>query len=125
MPSVRPAPLSAWTLVGMSIGVAPALGQHLLLPCWAAGRRRHCGKRFAAWRQNSRLKPNSIITGTGPLASAGVVSVSWISTVMCGSAELSTWPTSFLVMTATSPFFSCVVLTTSHLTLGSFCGTRP
>ena len=35
-------------------------------------------------------KPNSIITGTGPFASAGVVSVSWMSTLICGHLVLST-----------------------------------
>ena len=39
-----------------------------------------------------------MITGTGPFASAGVVSVSWMSTVIGGYAELSTWPTSFFVI---------------------------
>ena len=31
-----------------------------------------------------------MMTGTGPLAAAGVVSVSWISTVTAGYDELST-----------------------------------
>ncbi len=66
-----------------------------------------------------------MMTGTGPLASAGVVSVSWTSTVICGYDELSTWPTSFLVTTATSPTLSFLVSVTSHLTLGVSFGTRP
>ncbi len=94
-------------------GVAPALRQQLLLP----GR---------AWRRTAAAappagrgpKPNSIITGTGPVAFAGVVSVSWMSTVTCGYEELSTWPTSFLVTTGTSPTTSSARPVTSHRTLG-------
>ena len=48
-----------------------------------------------------------------------------MSTLIAGQAELSTWPTSFLVTTGKSPTFSCVVLTTSHVTFGAFAGTRP
>src|SRR5712692_4180459 len=70
-------------------------------------------------------KPNSIITGTGPLASAGVVNVSCISTVISGYDELSTWPTSFFVTTAVSPTLSLFVSVTSHFTLGVSLGTRP
>src|SRR5450759_4360223 len=40
--------------------------------------------------------PNSMITGTGPAALAGVVNANWMSTVICGYAELSTWPTNCL-----------------------------
>ena len=74
---------------------------------------------------NSRLNPNSMITGTGPLALAGVLRVRSISTLISGSMELSTWPLSCFVITATSPFFSWVVLTTSQVTLVRFAGTRP
>src|ERR1022692_1934470 len=70
-------------------------------------------------------KPNSMITGTGPLALAGVVNVNSMLTVIAGYAELSTWPTIFLVTTGTSPFFSCVVPLTSQTTLGVTLGTRP
>ncbi len=70
-------------------------------------------------------KPNSIITGTGPFASAGVVTVSWMSTLISGHRELSTWPTSFRVTTGTSPTFSRVVSVTSQVTLGTSFGTRP
>ena len=66
-----------------------------------------------------------MITGTGPLALAGVVSVSWMSTVICGYDELSTWPTSFFVTTATSPTFCFFVSVTSHFTFGVSLGTRP
>src|SRR5271170_1231832 len=70
-------------------------------------------------------KASSIMTGTGPVALAGVVSVSWISTVISGYDELSTWPTSFFVMTGMSPLVSRVVLITSQRTLGVFAGMRP
>ena len=70
-------------------------------------------------------KPNSIITGTGPEALAGVVSVSWMATVTCGYAELSTWPTSCLVTTGTVPLVPLVVPVTSQFTLGVSLGTRP
>ena len=33
-------------------------------------------------------KPNSIMRGTGPFASAGVVTVSWMSTLICGHARV-------------------------------------
>ena len=47
---------------------------------------------------------------------AGVVNVTWMSTVICGYEELSTWPTSCFVMTGVSPIASLVVLVASHLT---------
>ena len=68
---------------------------------------------------------NSIMTGTGPVALAGVVSVNCMSTLMSGYDELSTWPTSFFVMTGTSPFISLVTEVTSHFTLGVTRGARP
>src|SRR5258708_7711385 len=71
---------------------------------------------------NGPMKPNSIITGTGPLALAGVVRFNWISTVICGYEELSTWPTSFFTMIGTSPLVSCAVLVTSQFTLGVTLG---
>src|SRR5271157_1467917 len=76
-------------------------------------------------RPGPRTKPNSMITGTGPGALAGVVKVNWISAVICGYDELSTWPTSFLAITGTSPLFSLVALTTSQFTLGVTLGARP
>ena len=72
-----------------------------------------------------RTPPNCMITGTGPFAFAGVVSVTWMSTVTCGYAELSTCPTSSFVMIGTSPFMPCVVLITSHVTFGVTFGVRP
>ena len=59
-----------------------------------------------------------MITGTGPVAFAGVVSVNWMSTVTSGYDELSTWPTSRFVTTGTSPTFSFSVSVTSHFTFG-------
>ena len=70
-------------------------------------------------------KPNSIITGTGPTALAGVVRVSWMSTVICGHLALSTWPTSVFTTVNTSPTFSPVVAISSHVTGGTSFGTRP
>jgi hypothetical protein len=65
------------------------------------------------------------MTGTGPFACAGVLTVSWMSTVMKGYAALSTCPASFLVTIGTSPFNSSVVDVTSHFTDGVDAGTRP
>src|ERR1700677_1924706 len=72
-----------------------------------------------------KLKPNSNITGTGPGALAGVVSVRSMFTVMFVSEELSTWPISCLVITGTAPLFVWVTLFTSQVTLGTLAGTRP
>ena len=72
-----------------------------------------------------KRKPNSIMTGTGPVAFAGVVSVISISTVIAGYFELSTWPTSFFVVTGTPPTVSGAVLVTSHFTGGTSFGTLP
>src|SRR5215469_4924329 len=69
--------------------------------------------------------PKTMITGTGPFALAGVLRDSWISTVISGSAELSTCPTRVFVMIGTSPTISLTVLVTSHFTFGTFLGTRP
>ena len=71
------------------------------------------------------MKPNSIITGTGPVALAGVVSVNWMSTLIAGYALLSTCPTSCFVTAGTSPTVSLVVFVTSHVTFGASFGTRP
>ena len=72
-----------------------------------------------------KAKPNSIITGTGPAAFSGVVSVNWMSTLMSGYAELSTWPTSRLVTTGTLPTVCFSVAVTFHSTFGTSFGTRP
>src|SRR5262245_42495761 len=70
-------------------------------------------------------KPNSMMTGTDPLALAGVVSVNWISTLIGGYDALSTWPTRFFVTTGTSPTVCLSVAVASHFTLGVLLGTRP
>jgi hypothetical protein len=66
-----------------------------------------------------------MITGTGPAASAGVDRLNLMSTVTCGYEVLSTWPTMFFVTIATYPFFSGVLESTSHATLGVTLGMRP
>ena len=66
-----------------------------------------------------------MITGTGPRALAGVASVSWMSTVTSGYEELSTWPTSCLVIIGTPPTVSVLVAVTSHFTGGVAAGARP
>ncbi len=72
-----------------------------------------------------RPPPNMIMTGTGVLTSAGVTSVIWMSTVIPGNAELSTWPTSCLPITGRPPTVDSTVRVTDHVTLGTFFGTRP
>src|SRR5579883_3370277 len=76
-------------------------------------------------RKGKPPNPNSIITGTGPFASAGVVSVSWISTLIAGYDELSTCPANCFVIAAKSPLLVLDVLVTSQRTDGTFPGTRP
>ena len=114
--------------VGNDDGVAPPLGEDLLLPGRASAAEAPGGAAldvafgvapFACGppgRGPNPPNPNSIITGTGPSASAGVVRVSWMFTVICGHLALSTRPTSRFVMTGMSPTFSSVVLVTSHFT---------
>jgi hypothetical protein len=69
--------------------------------------------------------PNSIITGDGPAAFAGVVRAISMSTESAGYAALSTWPTNDLVTTATPPTASRATPFTSHFTGGTSFGTRP
>src|SRR4029077_13341676 len=56
--------------------------------------------------------PNTMITGTGAFALAGVLRDSCILTEISGYTELSTWPTSVLVTIGTSPTCSLAVLVT-------------
>jgi hypothetical protein len=72
-----------------------------------------------------RPPPNIIITGTGPFASAGVTSVIWISTEIAGWDALSTRPTSCVPTTGRSPTIPLAVSVTTHVTVGTFAGTRP
>src|SRR5262245_18021372 len=81
--------------------------------------------RVVAPRPKNPPQVNWIITGTGPPASAGVLSVTGISTFTLGYEALSTWPTSFLVMIGYLSFISRVVLTISQVTFGVFAGMRP
>src|SRR5262249_28616081 len=133
IPAVRPAPLSAWMLLGTMIayphplaitsschdgpragpnGPPPPLVSAFFITAFLAAAPGPPG------RGPKPPKPKSIITGTGPVASAGVVSVNWMSTVISGYDELSTCPTSRLVMTGLSPTLSLVVAVTSHFTPG-------
>ena len=64
---------------------------------------------------------NCIITGTGPLAFAGVTSVTCKFTLIAGYDELSTCPISRLVMVI--PLSA--VLATSHVTAGVIFGVLP
>ena len=66
-----------------------------------------------------------MMTGTGPAALAGVVSVISMSTLIDGNAELSTRPTSDVVVTGRPPTFSAAVDATRHSTFGTVFGTRP
>jgi hypothetical protein len=79
----------------------------------------------AAPRPPNPAVPNDRITGTGPVAFAGVLTDARMLTVSVGYDELSTLPTSCFVMMGTSPFISRVVLNTSHVTLGVCLGVRP
>src|SRR5579872_5503947 len=67
--------------------------------------------------------PNIIITGTGPLASAGVTKVIWMSTLMAGAAELSAWPTNWRAVTGCAPTVVLTVLVTVQVIFGAFFGT--
>ena len=72
MPLVRPAPLSAWMLAGLSGGVAPAGGDELLgrgrVRRGAPGRPGTAG---SGHRRACLPQPNIIMTGTGPGRSPG------------------------------------------------------
>lgn len=72
-----------------------------------------------------KTKPNCMITGTGPAAWAGMVSVSAIVTDISGSEALSTCPANCFVMTGISPFVPEVLLVTSQVIAGMCFGVRP
>src|SRR5664279_2133206 len=59
--------------------------------------------------------PNIIITGAGPLASAGTTSVIWISTCISGYDEWSTWPSNCFPTTARLPTLASTDLVTSQV----------
>ena len=104
IPFVSPAPLSACTLVGlrnanphpsqMSCSVAgaslPGAGGGGVKPRSRAARA--AAARPAERPGELRRRRNMIITGTGPFASAGSTSVTGMSTVIAGYAELSDVP---------------------------------
>src|ERR1700691_5895768 len=119
IPCVSAAPLSACPVVGIRIAYPQPFDSTC---CCQVGP--GCGGRGGV-RPGGKTKLNSMITGTGPLALAGVVSVRSMLTAIAGYAELSTWPASFLTTTGTSPFFSLVAAVTSQVTLGVTLGTRP
>ena len=66
-----------------------------------------------------------IITGTGVFTLAGVTSPASMLTSIAGNVELSTRPVSFFTTTGMPPSVSFVVDVTSHVTFGTFFGTRP
>ena len=137
MPLVRPAPLSAWMLAGLSDGVAPAVGDELLgrgrIAAGGAGRRRTepadaaaggAGRRRPA---AARRRRTSSSRGTGPFASAGVTSVIWMSTVIAGIRRVVDVADQLLGRRPARPptvhVARCCV--TVHVTFGTFFGTRP
>ena len=80
---------------------------------------------ISAMRRNMAWLPNIIITGTAAVARAGVTSVIWISTLICGQRLLSTWPTICFSMAGSEPTTVLVVLFTLQRTWGTRAGTRP
>src|SRR5580704_4483681 len=68
---------------------------------------------------------NMIITGTGPLAAAGVTSVNRMSTSTDVYDELSRCPTSCFRTTGSVPIVALAVSVTVQATRGTFAGTRP
>ena len=134
IPFVRPAPLSACTLVGfrkanphpstMSCSVAgaslPGAGGGGTNPC---GRAPGSGGRPSA--DSSVPGRNMIISGTRPFASSGTTTVSGMSTTIDVSPELSACPTSCFAITRRPPTRPVSVAVTVHVTFGTRAGTRP
>src|SRR5215472_14197614 len=86
IPFLNPAPLSAWILAGFSV----AKPQPLASTCacqLGPGSEPCCEGATAAGAP--RPPPNTVMTGMGPFALAGVLRESWMSTVMAGYDELS------------------------------------
>src|SRR5215467_3016160 len=75
--------------------------------------------KFGRGALGSAAKPNIIITGTGPFASAGVTTLIWISTSIEGYDELSTWPLSIFATTGYLPTVVFTVSVTVQVTLGT------
>src|SRR5689334_20023635 len=94
MPLVSPPPLSACTLIGTYSAYAQPLARTCCChvgPGGGGGGGTAGGVAVGGRGGNV----NAMITGTGPVAVAGMVSVAPISTVTAGYALLSTWPASF------------------------------
>jgi hypothetical protein len=142
IPRVRPAPLSACTLVGLS----DAKPQPAAINCSAAGG--SAGGAFVAGRgvkvgprlhgtrpwlasgsgpaaSGSAPPPSMIITGAAARESAGSTSVMQISTEIAGYAELSTVPTSWRPTTLRPPLVHSRVAIVAHETRGTSAGIRP
>src|SRR4051794_37486150 len=102
MPEFSPAPLSAWTLLGTIIAYPQPFANTCCCQLgWAGPFPAGNAGRFGPL-PDGKPKPNSMMTGTGPAAFSGVVSVNWMFTVTSGYEELSTCPINRLVMTGTS-----------------------
>ena len=71
------------------------------------------------------MKPNSMMTGTGPFAASGQVTCAWMRTSMDGQAELSATPARSRRMHGMPSMSIFSSFTTSHLMAGTFSGTRP
>ena len=142
MPVVSPAPLSACTLAvfnvayphplastcccqGGPLGASPPRAGSVVAPGRVVGPRAVPRAPRAPAKAPNPPAPNCIITGTGPVALAGVDSETAMFTLICGYDELSTWPTSCLVIIGTPPLAPRVVLVTSQVTLGVSLGVRP
>ena len=120
MPRVSPAPLSAWMLAGL----IDAYPHPAAISCCAelGG---PDGVSVGGGDGGSAALPNIIKVGTLPLALAGVTTVIWMSTVIAGYDELSTWPTSCFAITGMPATCAFTVCFNSHFTAGTPAGTRP
>ena len=72
---------------------SPSVGDRVVVPAWTS--LPHCRLRCQLRGRSGDL--NSTITGTGLVVFTGTVTLAWMSTVICGSAELSTCPASVRV----------------------------
>src|SRR5438128_7476509 len=106
MPFVKPAPLSAWMLLGLIVAYphpsaiscsmaggsagadGAAVGAPPPVPPRPGPKPRAAGGGVPGAGGIPDRPPNIIITGTGVAAFAGVTTVMWISTVISGNAEL-------------------------------------
>ena len=132
MPLVRPAPLSAWMLVGLERRVAPAGGDQLLGRGRIAAGARQAAAAPPRRRPDRRAPGGSSAAaehdhhGHRPFASAGVTSVIWISTVIAGIRRVVDVARRAAgrrpVRPADRPLDVCV---TVHVTFGTLRGTRP